>query len=127
MTRAVADADLPKCASRWRVRTKLGELGTAIFDTVVLNSVVQYFPNVEYLVSVLEAAVAATATGGSVFVGDVRNLGLLDAFHADVLAAREMDLPEDQLRGSSSGGRRGGGAGSSILPSSTPLPRTCHA
>jgi len=54
------------------------------FDLVVVNSVVQYFPTVDYLVRVLTAAVAAVAPGGSVFVGDVRSLPLLTAFHTAV-------------------------------------------
>ncbi|MDB6068791.1 MAG: amino acid adenylation domain protein [Pedosphaera sp.] len=53
-------------------------------DTVILNSVVQYFPNVEYLFRVLEAAVRAVAPGGHVFIGDVRSLALLEAFHASI-------------------------------------------
>ncbi|GAB3441062.1 amino acid adenylation domain-containing protein [Actinophytocola sediminis] len=56
-------------------------------DTVILNSVAQYFPSAEYLVSVLERAVAAMPAGGHVFLGDVRNLLLLRTFHAAALAA----------------------------------------
>jgi len=54
------------------------------FDTVIINSVAQYFPGVEYLASVLENAVKSVAPGGSVFVGDVRSLPLLEVFHASV-------------------------------------------
>jgi amino acid adenylation domain-containing protein len=54
------------------------------FDTVVLNSVVQYFPCVEYLLRVLEGAVKALSAGGLLFVGDVRSLPLLGAFHASL-------------------------------------------
>ncbi len=54
------------------------------FDTVILNSVIQYFPDVDYLVHVLETAVSAVSAGGSVFIGDVRSLPLLEAFHASV-------------------------------------------
>jgi amino acid adenylation domain-containing protein len=67
------------------------------FDLVVLNSVVQYFPGVDYLVAVLEGAVAAVAPGGAVFVGDVRSLPLLGAFHASVQlhrAAASTPVPE---------------------------------
>jgi amino acid adenylation domain-containing protein len=54
------------------------------FDLVVLNSVVQYFPSAEYLVEVLKGAVEVAAPGGRVFIGDVRNLALLAAYHASV-------------------------------------------
>ncbi len=68
------------------------------FELVVLNSVVQYFPGVEYLVKVLEGAVAAVAPGGAVFVGDVRSLPLLEAFHASVQLHRAADsLPAAEL------------------------------
>ena len=54
------------------------------FDLVILNSVVQYFPSIDYLVRVLEGAMKAVKPGGFIFVGDVRNLLLLEAFHACV-------------------------------------------
>ena len=53
-------------------------------DVVILNSVVQYFPSIEYLLSVLEGALSVVASGGAIFVGDVRSLPLLSAFHASV-------------------------------------------
>ena len=45
-------------------------------DLVILNSVVQYFPDVDYLLDVLAEAVRVTRRGGHVFVGDVRSLPL---------------------------------------------------
>lgn len=54
------------------------------FDTVVVNSVIQYFPNVAYLTKVLEGAVHITRPGGSIFIGDVRSLPLLEAFAVSV-------------------------------------------
>ncbi len=53
-------------------------------DLVVLNSVVQYFPSADYLVAALAGAAAAVAPGGAIFVGDVRSLPLLQAFHTSV-------------------------------------------
>ncbi|MGY3677841.1 SAM-dependent methyltransferase [Streptomyces sp. TE33382] len=60
------------------------------FDVVVLNSVLQYFPSGRYLARVLGLAADALAPGGSVFVGDVRHLGLAEPFHGAV-AARSVD------------------------------------
>jgi amino acid adenylation domain-containing protein len=54
------------------------------FDAVVLNSVIQYFPDLTYLMAVLDGAVASVRTGGAIFIGDVRSLSLLEAFHASV-------------------------------------------
>jgi amino acid adenylation domain-containing protein len=56
----------------------------AEFDTVILNSVVQYFPSVEYLLQVLEGAMATIGDRGTLFVGDVRSLSLLESYHAAV-------------------------------------------
>ena len=56
----------------------------ATFDVVILNSLVQYFPTIEYLMSVLEGAVKVVRPGGSIFIGDVRNFQLLESFHTSV-------------------------------------------
>ncbi len=61
------------------------------FDAVVLNSVIQYFPDLEYFMKVLEGAVHAVRPGGAVFVGDVRSLPLLEAFHTSVELFRAED------------------------------------
>jgi SAM-dependent methyltransferase len=53
-------------------------------DTVILNSVVQYFPSVTYLARVLEQLVALTKPGGKIFVGDVRGLPLLELYASSV-------------------------------------------
>ncbi|MEY4575781.1 MAG: hypothetical protein RL701_484, partial [Pseudomonadota bacterium] len=50
-------------------------------DTVVLNSVVQYFPDADYLRRVLRRASELVSDGGHIFVGDVRSLAHLEAFH----------------------------------------------
>ncbi len=54
-------------------------IAAASFDLVVINSVAQTFPNIQYLVSVLEKAVNATREGGVVFVGNIPNLPVLEA------------------------------------------------
>ncbi|MGK5548621.1 non-ribosomal peptide synthetase, partial [Streptomyces sp. URMC 127] len=58
------------------------------FDTVILNSVVQYFPSVDYLLTVLDQAVGAVPGAGHVFLGDLRSLPLLDLFHTSVTVHR---------------------------------------
>jgi pristinamycin I synthase-3/4 len=54
------------------------------FDTVVLNSVVRYFPTADYLIEVLDQALDLLVPGGAVFIGDVRNLRLLRPFSTAV-------------------------------------------
>jgi amino acid adenylation domain-containing protein len=69
------------------------------FDTVILNSVVQYFPEIDYLEKVLRQAVKLVAPGGRIFVGDVRSLPLLETFHTSVEVERaEASLSLGQLR-----------------------------
>ncbi|GAB4213492.1 MAG: hypothetical protein OHK0022_50690 [Roseiflexaceae bacterium] len=77
-------APLPQLTLELRSATDMGAYPPASFDTVVINSVVQYFPSVEYLLKVLEQAIRLVAPGGHVFVGDLRSLPLLRAFHTSV-------------------------------------------
>jgi len=75
--------------------------GTAAesFDVVILNSVVQYFPSINYFVRVLEGVVRAVKPGGSIFLGDIRSEPLLNAFHAAVqLEQAPPSLPCANLR-----------------------------
>ncbi|MFD3328003.1 D-alanine--poly(phosphoribitol) ligase subunit DltA [Streptomyces sp. NPDC058701] len=62
-------------------------------DTVIINSVVQYFPDTAYLESVLDK-VLAIDTVRHVFVGDIRNTDLLDEFSLSLVDARDAALPE---------------------------------
>ncbi|MFF7633471.1 amino acid adenylation domain-containing protein [Kitasatospora sp. NPDC008050] len=88
----------PVLAGRVELRARAADdtegLPAGFFDTVVINSVSQYFPDGRYLAEVLTKAVALLAPGGAVFVGDVRQLRLLRAFHTDVRLRRD-ELPED--------------------------------
>ncbi len=45
-------------------------------DVIVMNSVAQYFPSLDYLLEVLRGVLDAAAVGGRVFLGDLRNLDL---------------------------------------------------
>ncbi|WP_244967360.1 non-ribosomal peptide synthetase [Streptomyces cacaoi] len=55
------------------------ELPQGAFDTIVVNSVVQYFPNRPYLEDVLARLLPCLEDGGRILIGDVRNLDLLPA------------------------------------------------
>ena len=69
------------------------------FDVVVINSVVQYFPDSGYLVRVLKGAADRLVTGGKIFIGDVRSLPLLRALRASVELHNAPDaLPVEVLR-----------------------------
>jgi SAM-dependent methyltransferase len=67
---------------------------TSEVDTVVINSVVQYFPSGDYLREVITKLLPKVVDGGNIMIGDVRNLDLHDGFAASVewsLLQREGD------------------------------------
>ncbi|HEV3039088.1 MAG TPA: amino acid adenylation domain-containing protein [Candidatus Angelobacter sp.] len=74
----------------------LGDVGSD-FDVVVINSVVQYFPDERYLRRVLQEALTRTRQGGFVFVGDVRSLPLLPTFRVAVDAANSPSRPAAEV------------------------------
>jgi len=74
-----------------RAADNLEDIKPGSIDAVILNSVVQYFPSIDYLVTVLTGAIKAVAPGGFIFIGDVRNLQLLEAFHASVQLYQAQD------------------------------------
>ncbi|MEG4211267.1 amino acid adenylation domain-containing protein [Microcoleus sp. S13_B4] len=95
----LANQQLANVTLLQKMATDFEGVETAAFDAVILNSVVQYFPNIDYLVQVLEGAVKATAPGGFIFIGDVRSLPLLAAFHTSVqLYQAEPSLAGEQLQ-----------------------------
>jgi 2-polyprenyl-3-methyl-5-hydroxy-6-metoxy-1,4-benzoquinol methylase len=54
------------------------------FDTVVINSVAQYFPSVDYLTEVVTKAFSLLGDTGAVFLGDLRDFRLLRCMRAGV-------------------------------------------
>jgi len=58
------------------------------FDTVIINSVAQYFPDAAYLLRVLQGAARTIAPGGRIFLGDIQGNALLAAHHAEILEQR---------------------------------------
>jgi aminoglycoside N3'-acetyltransferase/SAM-dependent methyltransferase len=78
----MSEQELPQVTLLQRWADDFTGVEAEAFDTVILNSVVQYFPGIDYLLHVLEGAMHAVAPGGYIFVGDVRSLPLLEAFYA---------------------------------------------
>ncbi|WP_431934415.1 amino acid adenylation domain-containing protein, partial [Nonomuraea jabiensis] len=73
-------------------------LPTGYFDTAVINGVIAYFPNADYLTEVLGGALDLLVPGGRVVVGDVRHLGTLRALRTAILQARDPDAPASVVR-----------------------------
>ncbi|HYH80140.1 MAG TPA: amino acid adenylation domain-containing protein, partial [Longimicrobium sp.] len=86
--RVAARRGLGQVELRHRRADDFAGVEPGIFDVVVLNSVVQYFPDVGYFRRVLEGAARAVRPGGFVFVGDVRNLRTMGMLHAAIELAR---------------------------------------
>ncbi len=95
----VADAPF---AERVTLRCQAADDGAGLpvgfFDTVVLNSVVQYFPDAQYLERVLDTAWRLLAPGGRIVVGDVRNARTLRMFREAVHRARHPRAGEQAVR-----------------------------
>ncbi|MGH9945854.1 MAG: amino acid adenylation domain-containing protein, partial [Pyrinomonadaceae bacterium] len=69
------------------------------FDLVIINSVVQYFPNMDYLKRVIEGAAKVVKPGGRIFIGDVQNFALLETYHTEsILARAETSLSIESLK-----------------------------
>ncbi len=75
-----------------------GDTAPASFDVVVVNSVVRYLGGEDELSRVLDNAIRATAPGGAVYVGDVRNLAVLDAFYASLAATAQPRVTRPAAR-----------------------------
>ncbi|MFD7434061.1 amino acid adenylation domain-containing protein [Streptomyces sp. NPDC059861] len=93
----------PELARKVELRCRPAEvtegLPTGFFDTVVINSVVQYFPSLDHLHKVIRGALKLLAPGGALFLGDVRDLRQARVFQTGVQLARAgADTDPDSLR-----------------------------
>ncbi len=86
-------AALPHVSLSQRAADDFEGLEAEAYEVVILNSVIQYFPSVDYLLRVIEGALKVVQPGGSIFLGDVRNLRLLATLHASI----ELDRAPDSL------------------------------
>ncbi|MDY6946861.1 MAG: amino acid adenylation domain-containing protein [Pseudomonadota bacterium] len=89
LRRWLSTQDQMKHVDLWcQTAAELDEFAPGSFDAVVLNSVIQYFPDAQYLLTVLRGAILRVAPGGRLFIGDIRHFGLLKQFHTSVHLAR---------------------------------------
>ncbi|MEU4340999.1 class I SAM-dependent methyltransferase [Nocardia sp. NPDC023852] len=66
-------------------------------DCIVLNSVTQCFPNERYLTAVLDDALDLVSPGGTVVVGDNRNLANAPDYARWLESARHPGIPAEEL------------------------------
>ncbi|HEX5324358.1 MAG TPA: amino acid adenylation domain-containing protein, partial [Capsulimonadaceae bacterium] len=89
----------PKVKLQHRTADQFADIGPEGADTVVINSVIQYFPSADYLAGVLEKAVSALNGGGRIFIGDVRSYSLLEEFHSLIQLHRASpETPRQEVR-----------------------------
>ncbi len=79
---------LPQVKLFHRPADDFSEIPDAHFDTVIINSVAQYFPDAAYLGRVLLGAARVLKPGGRVFLGDLQGKSLLATYHAEALHER---------------------------------------
>ncbi len=68
------------------------------FDCVVINSVIQLFPSIQYLYEVIEKALTVLKDGGKIFIGDVRDLKFLKTFHQSVQYSKNREKDKEGLK-----------------------------
>ncbi|NET44009.1 non-ribosomal peptide synthetase [Okeania sp. SIO2B3] len=67
-----------------KAATEMADVSDDSFDVVLLNSIVQYFPSIDYLLEVIENSIRVVKPGGSIVLGDIRNFPLMEAFQTSV-------------------------------------------
>ena len=84
LSQEVARRNLPQVQLLRRMADDFTGFADGSFDVVILNSIVQYFESIDYLLRVLQGALRVLRPDGAIFIGDVRSLPLLKAFHTSV-------------------------------------------
>jgi SAM-dependent methyltransferase len=94
------DLQLPQISLECRAADDFGGVkDDDRFDAIVINSVIQYFPDLDYLVKVVAGALRRVRPGGSIFIGDVRNFRLLETFHTSLELFRQPEsIPAAELK-----------------------------
>ena len=67
------------------------------YDTVIINSVIQYFPNLDYLESVINKIILNIKNDCQIFIGDVRDYRLLKCFHYSVQSYKNKNISKAKV------------------------------
>jgi amino acid adenylation domain-containing protein len=60
-----------------------------VYDTVIVNSVIQYFPTLDYLEEILIRIIENITPQGKIFLGDIRDYRLIDVFHHSIIKFKQ--------------------------------------
>lgn len=72
--------------------------GNKTYDTIVLNSVAQHFPNIGYFEEVIEKALDKLSPNGSLFIGDISNYEVQKEMIREKLHFHKIDYTEEELQ-----------------------------
>ncbi len=75
----------------------INKLPKQTFDTIIINSVCQYFPDANYFVDVLNKAMNLLSPSGRIFIGDVRDFKLQRHFYTEVHLYNKKTNTVEQL------------------------------
>ncbi len=90
---------LPQVSLLQRTADDFSAIPPATFDAMLMASVTQYFPNIDYLYRVIAQSIQHVTPGGFILIADIRNLLLLEAFHTSVQIFRAPDdFTREQLQ-----------------------------
>ncbi|HEX8333693.1 MAG TPA: amino acid adenylation domain-containing protein, partial [Segetibacter sp.] len=78
------------------------------FDTIILNSIIQYFPGEDYMNDVINKSINLLTNSGRIVIGDVRDNRLLESFkylltlnklhHSDGIQELKWEVEQELLR-----------------------------
>ncbi|MCP4489854.1 MAG: methyltransferase domain-containing protein [Gammaproteobacteria bacterium] len=63
-----------------------------VYDMAIMNSVVQYFPSIDYFEEVLTNISKFMAPGGHVFIGDIKNKKTIDALNLEKFKVNNLSM-----------------------------------
>lgn len=61
------------------------------YTCVIINSVVQYLPSIHSLIRTLTQLINATKSGGTIIIGDVRSIELLDVYYLEKIRVNHVN------------------------------------
>lgn len=71
-----------RCKVTFKLESIINLHDTNQYSCIIVNSVIQYLPSIKSLMDSLKQLIKATKSGGTILIGDVRSLELLDIYLA---------------------------------------------
>jgi microcystin synthetase protein McyA len=82
-----------------RFADQIDDFAPGSFDTVIINSVIQLFPDFNYFLSVVDKMLRLVRPGGRIFIGDAVNMAMLETLQTSLQLFRANDdAPAAQVR-----------------------------